>query len=97
MRSHAAADAGCLYGLNAQHDPWWAFALARHARSHDNGLLGALASVDLIFKFGNLLLALPSISTGTMSVSIGTVIATLSFSTVNHLTMISTRRACSKR
>ena len=37
-----AADAGRLYGLNAQHDPRQAPSLAWRTRSHDNGLLGAL-------------------------------------------------------
>ena len=36
------ADAGCFCGLNTQHDPWRASALAWRTGGDDNGLLGAL-------------------------------------------------------
>jgi hypothetical protein len=55
---HAAADAGCLYGLNTQHDPRWASSLAWRACRDDNGLLRALEPVNLTFEFGDLLLSL---------------------------------------
>jgi hypothetical protein len=32
---HAAADVGCLYGLNTQHDPWRASALAWRTGGND--------------------------------------------------------------
>jgi hypothetical protein len=51
-------DAGCLYDLSTQHDPWRASTLACRVRTDDDGLLGALESVDLIFKLGNVLLSL---------------------------------------
>ena len=47
-----------LYGLDAQHDPWRASSLAWRTRSDDNGLLGALEPIDLLFEFGDPLLAL---------------------------------------
>jgi hypothetical protein len=40
-----------------QHDPWRASALARRTGGDDN-LLGALQPVDLLFEFGDPLLAL---------------------------------------
>ena len=39
---HAAADAGCLYGLNTQHNPWRASSLARRTGGDNDGLLSAL-------------------------------------------------------
>jgi hypothetical protein len=39
------ADAGCLYGLNTQHDPWRASSLAWRTGGDDDGLLGALQRV----------------------------------------------------
>ena len=45
-----------LYGLNTQHDPCRASSLAWRAGGDDNGLLSAL-ELDLIFEFGDLLLA----------------------------------------
>jgi hypothetical protein len=47
-----------LCGLDTQHDPRRASAFAWRTCGHDNGLLGALEPVDLIFKFGDLPLAL---------------------------------------
>jgi tripartite-type tricarboxylate transporter receptor subunit TctC len=56
---HTALDAKCcLCDLSTQHNPWRASALAWRIRTDDNGLLGALESVDLIFKLGNPLLSL---------------------------------------
>jgi hypothetical protein len=52
------ANAGCLYGLNTQHDPWRASSLACRTRGDDDGLLGALHPVDFLFEFGDPLLAL---------------------------------------
>ena len=37
-------DAGCLYGLNAQNDPWRASSLAWRTGGDDDGLLGAAAA-----------------------------------------------------
>ena len=51
------ADAACRYGFNTQHDPWRASSLAWRTGGGDNGLLGALQPVDLLFEFGDLLLA----------------------------------------
>src|SRR5262249_26363813 len=53
-----AADAGCLYGFNTQHDPWRASSLAWRTGGDDNGFLGALEPVDLLFEFCYPLLAL---------------------------------------
>jgi hypothetical protein len=72
--TNAAADAGCLYGLNTQHDPFRASSLAWSTRCDDNGLLAALEPIDFLFEFGDPLLAVRSISTGSMSMLIGTVI-----------------------
>ena len=47
------ADTGCLYGLDAEHDPWRASAFACRACRHDNGLLGALQPIDLLFEDGD--------------------------------------------
>ena len=52
------ADAGCLYNLDTQHDPRRASALAWRTCRDDNGLLGALQPVNLLFEFGYPLLAL---------------------------------------
>src|SRR5262249_47932208 len=38
------ADAGCLYGLNAQNDPWRASSLAWRTGGDDKGLVGAAAA-----------------------------------------------------
>src|SRR5262245_3673301 len=38
------AEAGCLYGLNTQHDPWRASSLAWRTGGDDDGLLGAAAA-----------------------------------------------------
>ena len=43
-------DAGCLYGLNTQHDPGRASSLARRTGGDDDGLLRALQPVDLTFE-----------------------------------------------
>jgi hypothetical protein len=51
-------DAAPNYGLNTQHDPWRASALARRTRGDDNGLLGALHPLDLLLGLGHALLAL---------------------------------------
>jgi class 3 adenylate cyclase len=58
VRSHATAVAGCLYGLNAQHDPRRASQLTWPTGCDDNGLLGALEPIDLLFELGDLLLSL---------------------------------------
>ena len=42
---------GCLYDLSTQHDPRRASTLAWRIRTGDNGLLGALESVDLLFEW----------------------------------------------
>jgi hypothetical protein len=47
---HAAADAGCLYGLHTQHDPRRASRLTWRAGCGDNGLLGALEPIDLLTR-----------------------------------------------
>jgi hypothetical protein len=52
------ADAGCFSGLDTQHDPWRASRLAWRTGGNDNGLLGALQPVDLLFELGDPLLAL---------------------------------------
>jgi len=42
-----SADAGYLYGLNTQHDPWRASSLAWRTGGDDDGLLGALQAPGL--------------------------------------------------
>jgi len=51
-------DAGCLYGLNTQHDPWQAPSLAWRTSDDDDGLLSALCPVDLLFELSDPMLAL---------------------------------------
>ena len=45
-------------GASAQHDPWRAAPVAWRAGRNDDGLLGALQPVDLLFEFGDSLFAL---------------------------------------
>ena len=57
MTLSPGANAGCLYGLNAQHDPRQAL-IARRSGGDDDGFLNALEPIDLLFEFGDPLLAL---------------------------------------
>jgi hypothetical protein len=52
------SDAPRLYSLHPQHNPWRAAPLAWRTRSDDDGLLSALQPIDLLFEFGDPLLAL---------------------------------------
>ena len=51
--SSCRLDGARLYSLHTQYDPWRASAFACRAGRDDNGLLGALQPVDLLFKLGD--------------------------------------------
>jgi hypothetical protein len=55
---HTAVDIGCLCDLSTEHDPWRASALAWRTGGDDDGLLGALEPINLLFELGDLLLSL---------------------------------------
>jgi hypothetical protein len=46
MTLSPGANTGCLYGLNAQHDPRQASSLAWRTRGNDDGLLSALQPIE---------------------------------------------------
>ena len=52
------ADAGCLYGLNTQHNPWRASRLAWRAGGDDKAFLDAHQPVYFTFELGDLPLVL---------------------------------------
>jgi hypothetical protein len=56
--SSCRLDGARLYSLHTQYDPWRTSALAWRTGGNDNGLLGALQPVDLLFELGDPLLAL---------------------------------------